>query len=123
MAHNKLAKICLILLIASVLGFVSAVITNSFVSRSESDYSQCLQVLQNTQHDCTDKAVKSSGWPFPSKYTTYDGTEINIQTDTYGYCIGGCGIKSIGGQFIYNAIILSIAYLVLIVIFRIWRRS
>ena len=98
-------------LFALCFGFISAVMTNSFIRRPEPDYNYCLRSQdQNPELDCSQKATESTGWPFPSKLILNNGVEKNIKTDTSGYCIGGCGMTSIGDQFTYNGLLMSLVY-------------
>lgn len=102
-------------LLALGLGFISAIITNSFIRRPHPNYGYCIQIQeQNPRLDCSQKATESRGWPFPTKFIVKNGAEKTIQTDTSGYCIGGCGLASIGGQFTYNALLLSLVYFAMI---------
>ncbi len=117
---NKLIRWGKVLLIAVGFGLGSAALTNEFVTRPalNSYWTDCSNTVNDgaVQRVCAKKLVSTRGWPFPSVDVYSDGSTSTTRTDTAGYCIGGCNTTSIGGQFMYNALLLTILYIPFVVL-------
>ncbi len=99
-------------IISLALGAGTAIATDNLVQRSYGTVQSCLERREFTalSVDCENKVISDKGWPFATSETYANGKTRVITADSSGWCIGGCSVVSVGGQFMYNVLLLSAAY-------------
>ena len=125
---SKFIRIGSYIALAFCLGLGSAIFTNNYIGRPYPNgyWTDCVKTIHDgiDKQECSKKLESTKGWPFPSINVYSDGSKSAIRTDTTGYCIGGCDTTTIGGQFIYNALLFAFVYfMIFVVILKVKKRN